>query len=963
VSESAGIFEFGPFRLESEERRLLCGDTPVPLTGKTFDTLLTLVRHHGRLVTKDRLLNSVWPDVVVDESNLTYHISILRKALGEQRTGEHYVETVPRQGYRFVAEVVEGHCGEPRPLAPAPDRDSEWVVERDEELRSLQEAAERARSGVPQLRFVCGEAGLGKTTLVNKFASEITTDASVMLATGACIEQKGEAEPYMPVFDALSTLARGPHRDQVVTALRLHAPSWIARMPSLLAAGSSTQTSAGPTQDRMLREIEEALLALASFKPLILVLADLHWSDYSTVDFIARLEGISEPARLLLICTYRPADAKSRSHPIHLLVRRLCLKSPDRLITLRPLTRTAVDEYVTRRFDQTFAAAVGPALYTRTEGNPLFINALLHSWQNTGKLRCDDGQWSIESASVPSDIPETLRDFLEQQISVLPLEQREILAVGSVARPHFWLRVVAAALDQPIEDVERECESLARAGQLITRTTTFEYPNGDVGEAFDFTHSLYAEVIYAGLSAGRCARLHRKVGDFLECAFTGQPELVAAHLAIHFREGRDRDRAVRYLLIAARQALRSSAHREAVIYLNDALPMARRLPDTPERERAELEVQALRAPALMTTRGFADPDAEDAFRRAVELAEQLNSELKFPAAFGLAAMFELRGEYLRSQELLEAHLPEQDRTGRYAAEWRHLLACSTFHQGQFAAALDHATKGLADVSSNDHSDLLQEYGEHPRVECHAWAGLALWFLGFPDQALGHAQEAATVLKGPNYAYALANGTAQIAMLHQLRREVQESLTCARAMIKSGQQHGMPYRIAIGRAIHGWACVQAGNDDAGTDEIRAAVADCEKIGAILDRPYFRALLAESLIVQDRLEEADSEIEQALQQICSSRSFFYEAELLRLRGCICVQRGTQHEHAEGLFRRAVELAGDQRAKALELRAIISWVKCSPDRKEPLALLDALFNSFTEGFDTPDLKTAAQMHRQRL
>jgi hypothetical protein len=176
-----------------------------------------------------------------------------------------------------------------------------------------------------------------------------------------------------------------------------------------------------------------------------------------------------------------------------------------------------------------------------------------------------------------------------------------------------------------------------------------------------------------------------------------------------------------------------------------------------EQEDTELAVQSLRGPVLIATDGFASREAEAALRRSLELAGRRDPDLQLPAAFGLAAMLEIRGEYRESHAVLERHLPAQECDGRYAAEWHHLLACSTFHQGQFAAALHHAQTGLTLSVDGYSSDLLRDYGEHPRIECHAWAALALWFLGYPDQALAHARKAAALVEAPQHSPAPARG--------------------------------------------------------------------------------------------------------------------------------------------------------------------------------------------------------------
>jgi tetratricopeptide (TPR) repeat protein len=493
---------------------------------------------------------------------------------------------------------------------------------------------------------------------------------------------------------------------------------------------------------------------------------------------------------------------------------------------------------------------------------------------------------------------------------------------------------------------------------MFRRAGVFEYPNGDLGEAFEFMHALYPEVIASAVPPGRCVRLHQNVGEFLERAFGARIETIAGGLAGHFRAARDPRRAIRYLIVAAERASQDGAPREAVSYLDEALSLLKCLPGAAEREQAELTIQSLRGPMLVATDGFASCAAEASLRRALDLAARGGNDREVPAAaYGLAAMLEVRGEYQSSQTLVEQYLPAQGCDSRYTAEWHHLLACSTFHQGHFAVALDHALCGLNAAPAEGDSELLRPYGEHPRVECHTWAALALWFLGFPDQSLAHAEQAASIVETPRHGYAMANGSAQLAMVHQLRREVHECLARAQAAVDSGKTQGMPYRVAIGKAVAGWARAQSGAAQEGIGQIRDAIEICDQIGANLDRPYFLALLADALLQFEKPDAAERAVLQALEQVRRSRSFFYEAELLRLQAIACAARNNQRETKE-LFSQALQTATAQGAKALELRALASMVRLHPSEPETRVRLQNLLASFSEGLHLPELRSAGSL-----
>src|SRR5207244_1740367 len=186
-------------------------------------------------------------------------------------------------------------------------------------LDALHRALATALTGVRQLLFVTGEAGLGKTTLVEAFLTALEASGPLWVGRGQCLDHYGAGEAYLPVLEALGRVCRGPGGQEVIALLGQQAPTWLVQMPGLVRAADLEplqRRMAGATRDRMLRELAEALELLTARQPLLLVLEDLHWSDYSTLDVLAVLARRQEPARLLLLGTYRLPDALQRGHPL-----------------------------------------------------------------------------------------------------------------------------------------------------------------------------------------------------------------------------------------------------------------------------------------------------------------------------------------------------------------------------------------------------------------------------------------------------------------------------------------------------------------------------------------------------------------------------------------------------------------------------------------------------------------------
>jgi DNA-binding winged helix-turn-helix (wHTH) protein len=330
----------------------------VPLPPKTFAVLRYLVEHAGRLVTKEELLKAVWPDIRVSEGVLKGYIRDLREALGDNSAAPRFIETVPRRGHRFVAPLtialpvqgpkfkVQGSDFEPRTpdagLSPVPKPQPliPKIVGRKAELEQLQCSLDKALQGERQIIFVTGEPGIGKTTVVEVFLSGLesrvqrlaltdqslqvrtlqpldvrhpTLDASLWIGRGQCVEHYGTGEAYLPVLEALGRVGRGPDGERLVALLNQYAPTWLVQMPALLSPDDPEALQrkvVGATRERMLREMVEAIEALTTEQALVLWLEDLHWADYSTLDWLAAIAQQRGPARLLVIGTYRPADVQ-----------------------------------------------------------------------------------------------------------------------------------------------------------------------------------------------------------------------------------------------------------------------------------------------------------------------------------------------------------------------------------------------------------------------------------------------------------------------------------------------------------------------------------------------------------------------------------------------------------------------------------------------------------------------------
>jgi len=616
---------FPPFRLDPGNEQLWMGLDPLPLTPKAYGVLHFLVTHAGRLVTKDELLDAVWPETHVTEGVLKVAIAEIRKALNDVSHAPRFIETAHRRGYRFIAGIETSALAAPTAEPAAPTEPSFRAIEREQALEQLEAWRKKAFAGQRQVVFITGETGIGKTTLVETFVEKVSADSDVWIATGQCLEHFGEGEAYFPVLEALSRLCEQPGHERLTQILRRQAPTWLAQMPSLLGESDRERLkreTLGAAKERMLREISGAIEALTVETPLLLVLEDLHWSDYSTVDFISHLARRREPARLLVLGTFRPAELIVKKHPLREIERELHVHRRSSQLPLEFLTEAAVGKYLALRFPGSeFPDSLPRLIHERTDGNPLFLVNVIEDWIAQKRLVHGGGGWQL---SVPVEqaamaMPESLQQLIERQLERLAEDERHLLSVASVAGLEFSTRTLSGGMDSTIPEIETICANLLKRRQFLRPAKMIQLRDGSLLERYGFIHAMYQHVLYHGVPQPRRIVLHRRIGEFQETAYADHLQEIAAELAVHFQEGRDYVRAIRYRRLSATKALAQYANREAQEHLGKAVALLELLP---VNERAEIEA------SLLQERGSARRAMDDNegaaadFEQAAECARQ-----------------------------------------------------------------------------------------------------------------------------------------------------------------------------------------------------------------------------------------------------------------------------------------------------------------------------------------------------
>ncbi|HET8644261.1 MAG TPA: AAA family ATPase, partial [Vicinamibacteria bacterium] len=615
------------------------------------------IDHYGAGEAYLPLLDTVWTETVVSEGTLTTCLSLLRHALGEDAQQPRYIATVHRLGYRFVAPVTQQ--GSPPALAPPlgapPPAPPPRLVGRAAELAQLHACFAQARQGTRQTVFITGEAGMGKTTLVDAFVAEVAAAQTAWIGWGQCIDHYGAGEAYLPLLDALGHLSRGPAGAQLGACVRQYAPSWLGPLAALVGEEAwAAFPEHGVTPQRMLRELAEALEAFTAAHPLLLVLEDLHWSDAATVEALALLARRRDTARLLVLGTYRPVELILRQHPLKTAKQELQLHGHCADVPVGYLPVAAVQAYLAQREPAAGATAAQAAwVHQRTEGHPLFMVHVVEELARGGWQTATPAP-AAAGGSAAVEVPVGLRPLLELQLGQLDAEAQQVLEGASVVGAEFAEASVAAGLSLPLEAIAARCEGLAQRGQFIEDRGLAVWPDGTVSGRYGFRHALYQEVLYERMGSGRRMRCHRAIGRRLEEAYGAQVAQIAAVLAIHFERGHDPARAVRYRQQAAEQALGRYAYQEAVSHLTQGLALLATLPETPARAQQELDLQLTLGPALIATRGQAAPEVAQTYARAWALCAQSgDTPRRFPILWGLCLCYRSQGALRKTRDIGE----------------------------------------------------------------------------------------------------------------------------------------------------------------------------------------------------------------------------------------------------------------------------------------------------------------------
>lgn len=832
---------------------------------------------------------------------------------------DHRLRPTATEVERALTSIIRG-------VRAARETSSRRVVHREQELTVLRQALAAAEAGRGSLVCVAGEPGIGKTTLVEDFLEGLESQGTVQIARGRCSERQASASAYLPIVDALADLIRGETGEAVSRLLRVVAPTWSAQ----LVPGSryGTVPPVAHTQQAMLREITSLLTAVSRLGTVVLFVDDVHWSDVSTVDLLAYVGRHCRERPVLIIVTYRPTELLLGPHPFHrvkldLQAQGVCTEMP-----LSFLGRSQIESYLSLAFpDHAFPAHFADLVHSRTEGSPLFMADLLRYLRERGVIKEAEGQWRLASElpSIWDDLPETVRSMIQRKLERLGEDDRWLLSVAAAQGHQFDSTVVAKAAAREPAEVEERLQVLDRVHGLVRLLHEDEFADGTPTLRYSFVHVLYQQSLFGSLLPTRRRAINKSLAEAWEKHLGDEPSAFAAELACLYESGREPARAARQFYLAAQHAAWVFAHRGSVALARRGLDLLAELPPSPARDALELPLQTVLGLQLQVTEGYAARSAEVAYERARMLCASAPEKL-FPVLWGLWLVRKVRSELHRAQILAQEllTLAQQLNAPDLGMQAHQALGLTALCRGRPADALQHVEQVAALYDPEKHRAHAFMFGQDPGVICKAYGALAIWLLGYPEAAQKQSAEAIQMSQAlsPNSQSVALHFAAMV--LH-LCRDERKSRRYAEACAAIAGEHGFPFWLAGSTVIGGWALAAGGDAQVGIDRLKQGIADWRATGSVTYLTYYFGLLADSLFAKGEPEEALRAIDEGLALVEITDERMVEAELHRLRGLVRQQLAgndpAKLKEAEADFRHALQIASQQDAKSLELRAAIS------------------------------------------
>lgn len=862
---------------------------------------------------------------------------------------------------------VEGIDQAPKPIRAAGQAGLTPLTGRDHEVNLLKDRWEQAQERMGQVALLIGEAGLGKSRLVHALKEHVLGQMAEAAADAPVIEwrcsphfQNTGLYPAIEFFQR--ALAFSPEElpqtrfDRLLQHLESYGiaqpqavPLW-ASLLSLPIPNRFPMLSLSPVRKReeTFRILLEWLQTRAARTPVLFIVEDLHWIDPSTLEFLGQFLAAGLHDCVLTVLTFRPEFKTPWPALAH-----------QTSLALNRLTRRQVGDLMRNKAGESLSEELVEEIYGRAGGVPLFVEEYTKMVEESGGLH-QFGAGSAHGRSLLGrTIPATLQDLVMARLDRMEGNRDLAQMAASLGREFSYeLLAAATALDEPT--LHAELAKLVQAEIL--------YPKGKTPRCtYSFKHALLEDALYNGLVKSKRQQFHARIAEAMDAKFPHigdtQPEL----LAHHFTEAGLGEKATGYWLKAGIRSRQRSANCEAIQHLTKGLALLDALEQSPERAEQTLQVLTALGPAYIAVHGYATPEVGPLLERARDLCQRIgDSRRLFGIMLGMWEWRIVRGDLRLCVDLAAEGMAFAERLNDPGMMMEALFmpGVTMFYRARFADARACHEKALTEYDDRARTHFWSAYTGHDAGVTHrCYLALALWHLGYPDQARKVAHESCELARTIDHAFSLAHAVDFSSCLHQFCRLGADASAAAEEEIAIATEQGFPFWHALGTLHKGAGVLLQGRHDEALPLLLKGLHCFRASGAEVRVPYYLGMLGDAYTQAARFEDAHKALNEGLAIAEKNDDRFQEAELHRLKGELLRAESPDGVAAEACFRQAIQTARRQQSKAWELRATVSlsrlW-QAQGRSAEARAMLTAIYDTYTEGFTTPDLVSAEALLR---
>ena len=828
------------------------------------------------------------------------------------------------------------------------------LVGREHEIGLLLERWAQAKEGDGQVVLLSGEAGIGKSRITETLRERTAGDGPVRLryqcspyytntALHPVIGQleraaQFEAEDTNEIkLDKLeSLLGRGTTEAEAIAPL-------IAPLLSLSAEGRYAPLEMTP--ERQKEQTLEALAAqmegLGRHQPVLFIFEDVHWADPTSLELLQLTIEHVQSIPVLMVLTYRPEFSPPWSGHTHVTS-----------LTLNRFTRNLASVMVENvTGGKPLPDEVLEQIIEKTDGVPLFVEELTKTILESGQLSEESNRYVASGPLLEVAIPSTLHDSLMARLDRLGAVKEVAQTAAAIGR-EFDYDLLAGVSPLSFAELRSALDELIDAELVFRRGRSQE-------GGYIFKHALVQDAAYESLLKRKRQDLHGRIAEVLKSRFPERAELEPELLAHHLTEADDIERAIGFWIKAGDRDIQRSASAEAVSHFRTALALIERLPHSDLRDEVELSIQAPLGAALTATQGYTAAETKAAYTRAYALCQQIGQTDQIcHVMYGVWNYLFVGNESTEALELAEEGLrmaeDKQERLPHLVAhDW---MGVTCFTLGRLEDAQAHLENALSLYDADEHRTLVYQCGEDPRYESANWLGLTSWVLGYPDRAIQYAKDAVAWAEELSYAPSIAYTLYFQVSVDLFRRDWQNVTKRTQELISFCTEQSIAHFRALGTIHRGAALIEQGDIRSGLESIEEGWRIWGSNRLVTTFYWLSAIghwqLGDSETALQLLDDASALITRIDER-------FWEAEIHRLRGEIHRSRGPDFfQLGESCFNQALSVAQTQEAKSLELRAATSLARLwqgQGKNDEARELLGPIYEWFTEGFDTADLKEA--------